>query len=609
MRKTVSCVLVIVTALCVGASGAFADCGIIMPDVDINVSEPAQRAIIAYNGLEELLILQTDVKASDDEKVVQFMPLPSKPRASLASEDCFENLQQVTDDHLMGYPGAYGGRGGYGGGAGQPRVDEGVKIVLSEQVGPHAVTVVKIDNPNHFIRWVKDFFREQDLPRPRLSGDLPKIVEYYLERDIRYFAFNVVEVSRKRRSVRALAYRFKSDELYYPLVVTNLFGGSGLVELFSLTPGSGEVDVRAGLRWCLERGARYGPRGPQDSNTVFPSQEELAGLHADIPGMMPGDYVRLSAVKYEGELRFEHDVKAPLFPPSPMEWGYAGYGGPEPLVPHFQKTWDFSPNYYGPPRYPGYYGSGKSIRGYGFGYGQYFQVEEFHGSPGGYGGGYGPSTSSAYSALVQVRIPDVFGLPFLGPKERVIRDRDLLEDKITKLVRKMRELEIEVEPAGAVPARLYEFEGQVVREFAEQYLQGPNDWVVKARFRDHEYRLLLRGPTSNLRIVGLRGISMDLLESMAEEEPEHEPSSRDHRNLQSEIDVSFRNRAAPGVLSYLQQRTGFRIEVEALTFPAPTVTLLGKRTVEEALDSVCSQAGWTWEIDGRTIRIRKAEEE
>ena len=100
MLKMGTCVAGVLAAF-VLCNAALADRGAIVPVGAVNIEEPAQRAIIAHNGVREILILQTDVKADKETKVVEFMPLPSKPEVSLAREGCFAALQEIVKAHIF----------------------------------------------------------------------------------------------------------------------------------------------------------------------------------------------------------------------------------------------------------------------------------------------------------------------------------------------------------------------------------------------------------------------------------------------------------------------------------------------------------------------------
>ena len=152
--------LALLAGVLLGASSlAWADRGMIRSE-PINIEEPAQRAILVHNGVREWLILQTDVRAERETKIVEFMPLPSKPEVSLAPEGCFAALRDLVEKYNLRY---VGGPRGVRAGAGGGGAEELVEIVVSAQLGPHAITVAEVKNTDAFIAWVRDFFRQNDL--------------------------------------------------------------------------------------------------------------------------------------------------------------------------------------------------------------------------------------------------------------------------------------------------------------------------------------------------------------------------------------------------------------------------------------------------------------
>jgi hypothetical protein len=279
-----------------------ADRGAIVPVGDVNIEEPAQRAIIAHNGVREVMILQTDVKADKVTKVVEFMPLPSKPDVSLAPEKCFAELQKIIEAHNLQYVIRYRGINA------ADAKGEAVKVVVSEQLGPHKVIVVEVKDANEFVKWAKRFFNENDLGTPRLNKKLREIVADYLRRDITFFAFDVVTLSPQKKTVRPLVYNFKSEELYYPLKVTNLYGGSGTIELLLILPHelhvsswwiSASKKVREkvkGMTWFFR------------STSAELNATEMARIDSDIAGLMENKPAILTAVKYDGILDFNEDL-------------------------------------------------------------------------------------------------------------------------------------------------------------------------------------------------------------------------------------------------------------------------------------------------------------
>ncbi len=291
-------------AICTPA--AMADRGAIVTVGEVNVEEPAQRAIIVHNGARELLILQTDVKADRETKVVEFMPLPSKPKVSLAPEGCFAALQEIIKAHNLRYIVQYRGLG-------RGDRDKAVKIVVEEQLGPHAVTVVKVKDAEEFVQWVGEFFRKNGLGEPALGPELRGIVAGYLKRGIRFFAFDIVTVSPEKKTVQPLAYEFECDRLYYPLVVTNLYSGTGTIELFTILPSGLDAGHRITIRPRVRKERRKWRFLRSTTATLEP--EELAPLHPLLPNhlrIVENESAVLRAVRYEGRLEFDADLWLPI---------------------------------------------------------------------------------------------------------------------------------------------------------------------------------------------------------------------------------------------------------------------------------------------------------
>ena len=55
----------------------YADRGSIPFEREAKVFEPTQRALIAWDGKEEILLLSTDMSTSQPTKVLEILPLPS----------------------------------------------------------------------------------------------------------------------------------------------------------------------------------------------------------------------------------------------------------------------------------------------------------------------------------------------------------------------------------------------------------------------------------------------------------------------------------------------------------------------------------------------------
>jgi hypothetical protein len=72
------------------------------------------------------------------------------------------------------------------------------------------------------LNWIKEFALKKNLSVKEISLEFKKGIESYLKRDIKYFVFDVVEATQEKESVKPLIYRFDSNFLYYPLLISGI---------------------------------------------------------------------------------------------------------------------------------------------------------------------------------------------------------------------------------------------------------------------------------------------------------------------------------------------------------------------------------------------------
>lgn len=279
------------------APPAFADKGVIAWPPVHGLEESAQNAIVGWNGKEEVLILSTDMRASGESIVLEMLPLPNNPReVKEADLNSFERLAEMIRIKQRRK---------------QPRLwlgqfrdvpTPGVEITFHEQIGPHEVTVVKVNDLDYFLGWINSFTQEKGLEAFQPSDEFKRAVASYLEREIRFFVFDVVSVGNTRQTVNPLCYRFESDFLYYPLEIT-AFSSVGMsiarVHLFLIAKG--RIDESAITK------VKLSPEVGFDSFLEF-NEEELREINQDLADLFASDPVVVS-VRYDGHLnRLDKDL-------------------------------------------------------------------------------------------------------------------------------------------------------------------------------------------------------------------------------------------------------------------------------------------------------------
>jgi len=313
MKKITGAAIVFVLLL---AGAALADRGQIWP-VPVRWTEDAQKGILISNGKEQVLILSTVLQSEISSPVLEFIPFPSEPVVFPAEGDPFGAVEKLLAGKKIGMR-IYGkGRNG-----GETLSVPPVEVTWEGKIGPHGITVIRIDDAAGFSDWVTAFFSRKNITVEADLSGIVKVAGDYTARGYRYFVFHLVEAGPGPALIEPLAYRFVSGSLYYPLKTSNIVGGKGVIDLVLLLPGS--LGMRRGLmsgvmnenldwrrisdtlptdgagRWNLSSSAKvtHGEVLP-----VFPEGKDI---------FWPGDKIYIQAMRYEGELNFRDDLDIPL---------------------------------------------------------------------------------------------------------------------------------------------------------------------------------------------------------------------------------------------------------------------------------------------------------
>jgi hypothetical protein len=208
---------------------ARADRGSIPFKHGVEIFEPKQRAMLAWNGEEEIMLLSTDIAASESTQVLEVLPLPSEPEVKKGDVSVFARAAQLITSKL-GQAGAP--RGVSPGGKTKSPAGE---VAFHEKIGSHDISVTHVLDPIGFVAWVEDYLDSANVQSPVIPDPLREVVEEYVEDGFTWFVFDVVDLSESTRTLEAIQYRFKSDRLYYPLRITRTETGTTEIELLILT--------------------------------------------------------------------------------------------------------------------------------------------------------------------------------------------------------------------------------------------------------------------------------------------------------------------------------------------------------------------------------------
>jgi hypothetical protein len=210
---------------------AYADRGSIPFVPNVEIFEPSQKAFLAWNGEEEILVLSTDLRASKPTKVLELMPLPSEPAVKKGDIEVFRKATGLINRKMQTAGARNGARSGppaAGAGAGE--------ITFHEKIGAHDVRVVRVNDSKGFVRWVNAYLKSSGVDTPVIPKGLKKTVDQYLREGFKWFVFDVVALDEKAKTNDAIQYRFKTDSLFYPLKISRSDVGNTTIDLLVLTP-------------------------------------------------------------------------------------------------------------------------------------------------------------------------------------------------------------------------------------------------------------------------------------------------------------------------------------------------------------------------------------
>lgn len=273
----------------------YADRGGFSPKKE-RVSESGQKAVIAWNGTDEILMLSTDVSSSKKSEVVELMPLPSNPTISRGEKQSFTKVQELVNTYLAiaGPSLTYSERqSGWSGGVTQtPKIT----ITFQEIIGVHYLTVVKAEEAIDLIQWLESFLENRGYTK-ELPSNLEELFSYYIQNKMNFFVIDMIETNSTVKTVDPLVYEFRSSTLYYPLRISSLFSGDTDISLFTIT--NVELNDESIIGEGFVKKAQFQIK-----------KETLAEIHTNMTGLFSSNPC-MCYFKFKGALEgFDGDISA-----------------------------------------------------------------------------------------------------------------------------------------------------------------------------------------------------------------------------------------------------------------------------------------------------------
>ncbi len=194
----------------------------------VKIFEPNQKALICWNGKEELMVLTTDLHASEETQILEVLPLPSKPEVKKGNKEVFEKCIELINRRLRMYPPPTRGKS-------ITTAKKAAELVFHKTIGAHDISVTKVLHKKGFIDWVENYLKSQGVKNPEIPQELKNTIEDYLSEGFKWFVFDVVTVKKETKSIVPIIYKFKTDYLYFPLKITAIAEGNTQIDLLVIS--------------------------------------------------------------------------------------------------------------------------------------------------------------------------------------------------------------------------------------------------------------------------------------------------------------------------------------------------------------------------------------
>ena len=198
--------------------------------MSVVVFEPGQRAIILWNGEEEILLLSTEIRTNQPASLLEVIPLPNEPTVRPGLFETFLKMQRLFIDKSMWRVGSGGGVRGVA------LPENAAEITFHDVMGVHDISVAHVLDPSGFLGWVEQFMAAKQAVNSKVDPAFGKVIENYLGRGTEWFVFDSIQTTQKVLSRGPVEYRFKTDRLYYPLEISSRETGKTHIDLLLVTP-------------------------------------------------------------------------------------------------------------------------------------------------------------------------------------------------------------------------------------------------------------------------------------------------------------------------------------------------------------------------------------
>ena len=305
IKRLAVCFPVMVFISLVYCAILFGEPAIFPLEENTRIYQPGEKAIVAFNGEREAIILQQYIKSNRFSKAVRIFPFPSEVDYALADPSIFRKIKKLSRKKKLEIKKNYQ----------TPlttftkRRKNLVQFIIKDRAltKPFNSFSVKAKNRTDLFDRLDAMLKEKNLPRLSLLNGKKAIFDTYFEKKYNFFTIDMIQCRPKTRRTSPVSYCFETQALYFPMGLSQVFERPGTITLFLIYPTGGLEKgwaKRAGGNWDISREASV-------------SLNELRNLNSLIGNLFHTQTLKLRVFRFRGSFDSLSDVTtgSPSSPP------------------------------------------------------------------------------------------------------------------------------------------------------------------------------------------------------------------------------------------------------------------------------------------------------
>ena len=204
---------------------------------NVVVAEVDQRALIAFDGREELLVVNSVLQASEPASVIRLLPLAAEPKVDTGKAEGFATAAQIISAGLSRRAAKMLDISGFTAPAIAEKEEErSAPSAEKRPAAKDAIKIVKATDRAALDAAIAELAETKPGQPPAVPPLLAKAIDEYRSEGYVWFVLERLEVAATPTPTPCLRLHFATDRLYYPLRIGRASSDITSVRLIMVSP-------------------------------------------------------------------------------------------------------------------------------------------------------------------------------------------------------------------------------------------------------------------------------------------------------------------------------------------------------------------------------------